>query len=160
MKRQLLILITILFSLSSSAEDSLSIPINVKKHMQSMVGTWSFKGKNEGGKFSGMETIRVVNLGTALLQEGYFYHGEGKKEHYVILSGWDEAKKSVQVQGFTSDGISFKGEWNKLEYRTWIGKASENSAKFIVKDNSMKYTEFSGTKQKWVSEFTRIEEDE
>lgn len=148
-------------SLSNSslvAEEESPIPINIKKHMQSMIGVWTFQGKDGERKFSGKETIKVVNNATALLQEGYFDLGKGKKEHYVILSGWDGDKKTVIVRGFTSEGFTFSGEWKKLEYRTWVGTASGSPAKFEVKDDSMRYTE-SSKDHKWVSEFTRIADE-
>lgn len=75
------------------AQETTSIPGDVKGHMKSMVGSWTFQGKDGDRKFSGQETIRLASNGTALLQEGYYDLGGGKKEHYVILSGWNGDSK-------------------------------------------------------------------
>ncbi|HBE72441.1 MAG TPA: hypothetical protein DDW52_30265 [Planctomycetaceae bacterium] len=123
--------------------------------MEMMVGEWTFTGKEGDRAFSGRETIRRTNNGTAIIQEGYFDRGGGKKEHYVILSGWDGDQKKVLVRGFTSEGFSWVGSWTKLQDHTWIGTASENQATFEVKRNSMRYEE-SGEGTPWLSEFKRV----
>jgi hypothetical protein len=122
--------------------------------MESMVGSWTFKGTDGDRKFSGAETIRLTNNKTAILQEGYFDLVEGKKEHYVILSGWDGSKETVHVRGFTSDGYSWTGEWKKLSNGKWEGTASKKPATFELKGDSMRYEDSSdGTP--WISEFSR-----
>jgi hypothetical protein len=89
-----------------------------------------------------------------LLQEGYFDLKDGTKEHYVILSGWDGSSNSVPVRGFTTDGISWTGEWKTLKDGTWKGTASGGPAEFRVAKNTMRY-EDSGDGTPWISEFTR-----
>ena len=151
-----------LFVSSLSAQEPASIPASVQKHMASMVGSWTFKGKAGDGKFSGEETIRLSSNKTALIQEGYFAAKRpgGKKEHYVILSGWDGGKKTVLVRGFTSDGITWTGEWKKVKNGKWVGTASGAPAKFEVKKDSMRYEDASSGKpgEPWISEFTRKKE--
>ena len=89
-----------------------------------------------------------------MIQEGYFDLKDGKKEHYVILSGWDGNRKTVLVRGFTSDGVTWVGEWRKLKNGKWQGSASGEPATFEVKDDWMRY-EDRGNGSPWISEFTR-----
>ena len=118
MQRAVLGLIALVILASSTSAQELSqIPPRIQKHMQSMVGSWTFQGRQGARKFSGAEKIRLVNNKTALLQEGYFDLTDGHKEHYVILSGWDGSKKSMLVRGFTTDGVTWDGEWKKFEGR-------------------------------------------
>ena len=126
--------------------------------MERMVGSWTFQGHQGNRKFSGEETIRLTNNNTALIQEGFFELKNGKKEHYVILSGWDGSKKSVVVRGFTSDGLSWPGEWKKLSNGTWHGTASGGAARFEVKKDSMRY-EDAGDGTPWISEFKRRQKE-
>ena len=138
-----------------SADEVAKIPANVQKHMKGMVGSWTFKGTEGDRKFFGKETIRLTNNQTALLQEGYFDLGNGEKEHYVILSGWDGDKKTMVVRGFTTDGYTWSGEWKTLNGSKWIGTASGTKATFDVSANRMRYEDASnGTP--WISEFTRV----
>lgn len=125
--------------------------------MASMVGSWKFTGTEGDRKFSGEETIRLTNNKTAMLQEGYFDLGGGKKEHYVILSGWDGDRKTVLVRGFTSEGYSWTGEWRKLSNGKWEGTVAGGSATFEAKGDWLRYEDANdGTP--WVSEFSRKRE--
>lgn len=151
------IIVVLILSSSTPAQQMSQVPPQVQKHMESMVGSWTFNGRQGARKFSGAERIRLVNNKTALLQEGYFDLTDGKKEHYVILSGWDGTKNSVLVRGFTTDGITWDGEWKTLKGGKWEGSASGGPAKFEVKKDTMRY-EDSGDGTPWISEFTRIEE--
>lgn len=130
-------------------------PVELRQHMAKMVGQWSFEGVDGDRKFQGKESIRVTSNGTALLQEGHFELPGGGKEHYVILSGWDAASKSVKVRGFTSEGYSWTGEWKTLGEGTWRGTASGKPASFSVRQNSMRY-EDAGDGKPWISRFTRL----
>lgn len=143
-----------MFLTPASAQELATIPSEVQKHMKNMVGSWTFKGTQGDRTFSGAEKIRLTNNKTALLQEGYFDLTDGNKEHYTILSGWDGAKKTVLVRGFTTDGVTWTGEWKKLKNGTWEGTASEGPAKFEVKKDTMRY-EDSGEGTPWISEFSR-----
>ena len=149
------ILLHLLLNSPTSAQELSKVPQHVQKHMESMVGSWTFKGTQGARKFSGAETIRLVNNNTALLQEGYFDLNDEMKEHYVILSGWDGSKNTVVVRGFTTDGITWAGEWKKLKDGQWEGTASGGPAKFKVKKDTMRYQD-SGDGTPWISEFTRI----
>jgi len=149
---------SLLFVSCVAAQEPRTIPSQVQKHMASMVGSWTFKGKVGGSKFSGEETIRLASNKTALIQEGYFdAKPGGKKEHYVILTGWDGAKKTVFVRGVTSQGVSWIGEWKKLKNGKWEGTASGAAAAFEVNKDTMRYEDKS-TGKLWVSEFTRKNE--
>ncbi|MEL6105412.1 MAG: hypothetical protein AAFU85_05225 [Planctomycetota bacterium] len=151
------ILASALFCMSPALAQKDSIPTEVKSHLQSMVGSWTFSGTEGERKFSGAEVIRLTNNGTALLQEGYFDLGGGGKEHYVILSGWDGEKETVRVRGFTSEGYTWVGEWKTLKDGTWSGTASGKRATFRVAKDSMRYEDASqGTA--WVSEFKRVKD--
>ncbi|MEO1618297.1 MAG: hypothetical protein AAFV88_20770 [Planctomycetota bacterium] len=150
----LMIATTALFLSPTAAQDPTKIPPQIQKHMESMVGSWTFEGRQGDRKFFGQETVRLTNNKTALLQEGYFDLGGGEKEHYVILSGWDGSAKTVFVRGFTTDGISWTGEWKKLKDGKWLGTASGGRAEFEVKKNTMRY-EDAGDGTPWISEFTR-----
>lgn len=155
MQRLLFVLVTPCFVLGSVlAQEETPIPKTFQKQMDKMVGAWTFQGSEGSRKFSGAETIRLTNNKTALLQEGYFDLGGGKKEHYVILSGWDSSKKTMLVRGFTSDGYTWTGEWKELDQNKWIGSASGGKATFEVKAGSMRY-EDAGDGTPWISEFTR-----
>ena len=134
-----------------------TIPEPFAQQMKRMVGSWVFAGKEGDRQFSGQEKIRLVNNKTALLQEGFFDLGGGKKEHYVILSGWDGEKKTMRVRGFTSEGATWVGEWKTIKKSTLIGVASGRPAKFVVGAETMKYEEDGG---KWISNFERTEDDE
>lgn len=153
------LIFTVAFASVSSATSvqATEIPDNVKDHMERMVGSWTFKGTEGTRKFSGEEKIRLTNNHTALIQEGFFNLGDGKKEHYVILSGWDGDKKTVLVRGFTSEGYTWKGEWKKLANGKWQGNASGKPASFEVKADAMRY-EDSANGSSWVSEFRRIKD--
>lgn len=149
------IFVSLTFLSSCAADDDLAtIPQHVQSHMQSMVGSWTFKGHQGDRKFAGEETIRLVNNDTALLQEGYFDLTNGEKEHYIILSGWDGDQNTVLVRGFTTDGITWAGEWKTIKDGTWHGTASDGPATFEVKRNSMRY-EDAGEGTPWISNFTR-----
>ncbi len=148
-----------LFNSSTSAQEVSQIPAHVRKHMESMVGSWRFQGRQGTRTFSGAEKIRLINNKTALLQEGFFELTGGNKEHYVILSGWDGNKKSMLVRGFTTDGITWDGEWKTLKDGTWEGTASGGPAKFDVKKDTMRY-EDSGDGTPWISEFKRVNQEE
>jgi len=121
-----------------------------------MVGTWVFTGSEGDRQFSGKESIRVVNNGTALLQEGHFDLNDGKKEHYVILSGWDGEKKTMIVRGFTSLGVTFTGEWKTVKKGAFVGKAEGKPAKFEVSNQTMVYEEDGG---EWISKFERTKNE-
>ena len=149
------IIVLLLLSSSTSAQEMSQAPPHVQEHMESMVGSWKFNGRQGARKFSGAEKIRLVNNKTALLQEGYFDLTDGGKEHYVILSGWDGSKNSMLVRGFTTDGITWDGEWKTLKGGKWEGTASGGPAKFEVNKDTMRY-EDSGDGTPWISEFTRI----
>lgn len=136
------------------AQDDAPIPSEVKKLMRSMVGEWTFKGSEGDRPFAGEERIRVIHQGTALLQRGFFDLGDGKKEDYTILSGWDGEKKLMVVCGVTSEGVTWTGEWKQVRDGTWVGSASGTPATFKVNADSMRYEE-SGDGESWVSEFTR-----
>ncbi|MEM7473807.1 MAG: hypothetical protein AAF483_02370 [Planctomycetota bacterium] len=138
------------------SQEPTSIPKDVVAHMKSMVGAWTFEGVEGERKFSGEEKVRLTNNKTALLQQGFFNGEDGKKEHYVILSGWDGDKKTVLVRGFTSSGVTFAGEWKKLSMGKWEGSANGDYASFEVKKDTMRYVEQNGEKQTWVSEFKRM----
>jgi hypothetical protein len=129
------------------------IPDAFKKQMTRMVGAWVFSGNEGDWRFSGKESVRIVNDGTALLQEGYFDLDDGKKEHYVILSGWDGEKKTMLVRGFTSLGNTFVGEWKTVKNGAFVGNAQGKPAKFGVSDQTMTYEEDGG---KWISKFERV----
>jgi hypothetical protein len=145
MQRVPLVILALLMLLSpASAQELAKIPLQVQKHMESMVGSWTFKGTQGDRKFSGAETIRLTNNKTALLQEGFFDLTDGTKEHYIILSGWDGSKKTVLVRGFTTDGVTWAGEWKNLKDGKWQGTASGGPAKFEVSKDTMRY-EDSGT---------------
>lgn len=122
--------------------------------MESMVGSWTFKGTQGARTFSGAETIQLVNNKTTLLQQGYFDLTDGTKEHYVILSGWDGSKNTVLVRGFTTDGFTWAGEWKQLKDGKWKGTASGGLAQFEVKKDTMRY-EDAGDGTPWISEFKR-----
>lgn len=155
MPRPSLVISILLVCLSCvNGQDPTPIPEDIKQHMASMVGAWSFQGSQGDREFSGVETIRLVNNKTALIQEGYFDLGAGKKEHYVILSGWDGTKKTVVVRGFTSIGVSWTGEWKQLVDGKWKGTASGGAATFEVKENWMRY-EDAGEGTPWISIFKR-----
>lgn len=143
----------------AAADEPTKIPADVKKHMKSMVGSWTFEGHQGDRTFKGEETVRVVSGGTALLQRGFFQLTDGGKEHYVILSGWDGDEKTVHVRGFTSHGISWSGEWKTVANGVWTGTASGGRATFEVKADTMRY-EDAGEGTPWVSEFTRKSESE
>ncbi|MEM6472291.1 MAG: hypothetical protein AAF802_22205 [Planctomycetota bacterium] len=134
--------------------ESPAIPTEVKAQMLRMIGDWTFEGKDGDRGFSGEETVRMINAGTALLQQGFFDLGEGEKERYTILSCWDEEKKLMRVLGGTSEGITWDGDWKTVEGEKWIGTASGKPASFSVKKDSMRYEE-SGEGPKWISNFTR-----
>lgn len=151
------LVITAFVSIVSPAFAQEAIPSRVQKHMASMVGRWTFKGTEGDRKFSGAEAIRLTSNKTALIQEGYFDLKDGKKEHYVILSGWDGNRKTVLVRGFTSDGVTWAGEWKKLSNGKWQGRASGGPATFEVKGDWMRY-EDSGNGTPWISEFKRRKE--
>lgn len=157
MQRVLLFILALFFFVSpASSQELTKIPSQVRKHMESMVGAWTFKGTQGKRQFSGAETIRLTNNNTALLQEGYFDLTDGEKEHYVIISGWDGSRNTVLVRGFTTDGVSWAGEWKKLNDGMWEGTASGGPAKFEVKKDTMRY-EDSGDGTPWISEFSRKE---
>lgn len=140
------------------AQEMAPLPAPFKKQMESMEGSWTFEGTQGARTFSGEETIRLVNNGAALLQEGFFDLGDGNKEHYVILSGWDGTERSLLVRGFTSDGVTWTGVWKGLDDGVWKGTASGSPATFEVGEDSMRY-EDSGDGTPWVSEFTRKQEE-
>ncbi len=117
-----------------------------------MAGSWVFSGQEGDRHFSGREKIKVVNNDTALLQEGFFDLDDGKKEHYVILSGWDAERKSLVVRGFTSEGYAFNGEWKALKNNAFIGTANGKPAKFTVGKKTMEYEEDDGA---WLMKFER-----
>ena len=148
------ILVLVLLNSPASAQELSKVPQDVQKHMESMVGSWTFKGTQGARRFSGAETIRLVNNKTALLQQGYFDLADGKKEHYVILSGWDGSKNTVLIRGFTTDGVTWAGEWKKLKDGKWEGTASGGLAQFEVKKDTMRY-EDAGDGTPWISEFKR-----
>ena len=58
------------------------------------------------------------------------------------------------MRGFTSDGVSWAGEWKSLSNGKWTGTASGGRATFEVKQDSMRY-EDAGDGTPWISEFTR-----
>ncbi|GAB5406814.1 MAG: hypothetical protein Aurels2KO_50450 [Aureliella sp.] len=128
------------------------IPDAFKNQMKRMVGSWVFTGNGGDRKLTGKETIRIVNNGTAIVQEGYFDLDDSKKEHYVILSGWDGEKKTILVRGFTSLGTTFDGAWSKVENDAFVGKAQGKQAKFKVSKQTMIYEEDGG---KWTMKFER-----
>lgn len=147
-------LVLLVFSLSSHnvfAEDA--IPDTFRNQMKRMVGSWVFTGKDGDRELTGKESIRMVNNGTAILQEGYFDLDGGKKEHYVILSGWDGEKKTILVRGFTSLGTSFAGVWSKVENDAFVGEAQGKPASFKVSKQTMIYQEDGG---KWTMKFERL----
>lgn len=144
----------LLLTQTCTAQDSNPIPLEVRDHMGSMVGDWTFRGHQGERTFSGQEEVRLVNDGTALLQEGFFDLGGGAKEHYVILSGWDGTLRTVLVVGFTTDGVAWEGEWKSLDGAKWIGTASGGPATFEVGEETMRY-EDAGDGTPWVSEFSR-----
>lgn len=148
-------LVLIIFALvcpNAVADESTSIPAPFVKQLKRMVGSWVFTGHEGDRRFSGEEKIRLVNNNTALLQEGFFNVGGGEKEHYVILSGWDGEKKKMFVRGFTSDGVTWVGEWKKIKDDALVGAASGRPAEFVVSNQTMKYEEDGG---KWISKFER-----
>lgn len=138
-----------------NANDGNSLPDAFRVQMQKMEGSWAFTGKDGDRQFSGKETIRIVNGGTALLQEGYFDLDDGEKEHYVILSGWDGDKQKLLVRGFTSSGVTFQGEWGSVKGNALIGSAQGKPARFGVSEQTMRYEEDNG---KWISKFERVRE--
>ena len=144
----------VILSIPASAQDMSKIPTEIKQHMESMVGSWTFIGTQGKRTFSGEETIRLTNNNTALLQEGYFNLTDGTKEHYVILSGWDGSKKTVLVRGYTTEGLTWSGEWKRLKAGRWEGTASGGTAKFEVRPDTMRY-EDAGDGIPWISEFSR-----
>ncbi|MEN0110784.1 MAG: hypothetical protein AAF805_08675 [Planctomycetota bacterium] len=144
----------LLLTRACAAEDSIPIPVEVRDHMGSMVGDWTFRGHEGERTFSGEEKVRLVNNGTALVQEGFFDLGDGAKEHYVILSGWDGTLRTVLVVGFSTEGHAWEGEWTSLDGTKWIGTASGEPATFEVGEETMRY-EDTGAGTPWVSEFSR-----
>lgn len=140
---------------TNAVTDSLRIPEDFSLQMKRMVGSWVFSGNEGDRKFTGHESIRIINNGSALLQEGYFDLGGGEKQHYVILSGWDAEKKALVVNGFTSDGYAFNGKWKSVSGSSFVGTANGRPAKFTVGKEAMRYEEDGG---KWVSSFERSDE--
>ncbi len=154
MLRPTCIVVALVWSCPSAfGDENSTIPAPFQQHMKSMVGSWYFNGKEGDHSFSGEEQIRIVNGGTALLQEGYFDVGGGKKDHYVILSGWNAETKEMLVRGFTSQGVTWSGAWKTLKDNTWIGTASGAAARFVVSEKTMRYEENEG--RKWISRFER-----
>lgn len=152
MARKVLLLVVFCLASNNTFADDV-IPDVFKNQMKRMVGSWVFTGEDGDRKLNGRESIRVVNDGTAIIQEGYFDLDDGKKEHYVILSGWDGEKKTIMVRGFTSLGTTFAGEWNKVENDAFVGKAQGKPAKFKVSKQTMVYEEDGG---KWTMKFERL----
>jgi hypothetical protein len=99
----------------------------------------------------------LTNNKDALLQDGFFDLGGGKKEHDVVLSGWDGSRETVLVHGCTSGGYSWTGEWMKLNNRKSEGTASGGPATFELKGDWMRY-EDSNDGTPWISEFSRKQE--
>ncbi len=150
-------ILLLLFTLpTASAQEVTKIPPAFQKHMEKMVGSWTFKGTEGDREFSGAETIRLTNAKTVLIQEGYFDLEGGAKERYVIVSGWDGSQETMLVRGFTSDGYTWSGEWKKLKDSRWEGTASGGAATFDVQKNAMRYEDANGGTP-WVSNFTRKE---
>ncbi|MEM9351785.1 MAG: hypothetical protein AAGA92_02125 [Planctomycetota bacterium] len=144
---------------AACAQELAKIPPAFQKHLEKMVGSWTFEGHEGARKFSGEETVRLINHKTVLVQEGFFDLGGGAKERYFIVSGWDGVKKTMLVRGFTSDGYTWSGEWKKLQDGRWEGTASGGVASFEVTEDAMRYEDANdGTP--WVSEFRRKEVEE
>lgn len=139
----------------AAAEENATVPKEFVLKMKSMVGSWVFNGKEGDRKFSGREKIQLVNNETALLQMGYFDLGEGEKEHYTILSGWDPDKKSLVVNGYTSESYAFSGEWKSVNGNGFIGTANGKPATFTIHKETMEYNEDGGS---WVMNFKRTEQ--
>ena len=145
----------LIFLSPASAQEKGAIPQNMKDQMKRMVGSWKFTGKDGERLFAGAEKIRLTNGGTAIVQEGYFNLGGEKKEHYVILSGWDGRQKTIHVRAFTSQGYTWTGQWKKLTDGKWEGTADGGSATLEVNNDSMRYEDTSKSAP-WISNFTRV----
>lgn len=155
MHRAFFAIAALLLSISPAvAQETTPVPDEVKKHMRSMVGAWTFSGSQGDRTFSGEEEITLTSNETALLQVGFFQLDGGKKEYYSIFSGWDGQQETVLVRGFTTMGATWTGEWKTLDDGTWIGTASGGLASFEVNAETMRY-EDSGDGTPWVSEFVR-----
>lgn len=155
--RAIAVLSLLAFSHSCVAADSAHPPAAIAKQLERMVGSWAFAGSEGDRHFSGREKIRLTNDGNALLQEGYFELEDGKKEHYVILSGWDSDRGALIVHGFTSTGQTFEGDWKAVKDSALHGSANGRPAAFRVNDKTMTYEEDGG---KWISKFERIDSDD
>lgn len=138
----------------ASAQKELTIPVGVQKHMEKMVGFWTFEGSTGDKKFTGQETIRLTNEKTAMIQEGVIQWPD-KKEHYTILTGWDGSKKTTLVRAFTSEGVSWAGEWKTLKNGSWEGSASDEPATFSLKGDTMRYEDVSTGDSGWKAVYTR-----
>ncbi len=99
-----------------------SMPENVKKSLDKLVGTWEITTMIDDRKVKERVKLGWVNDESVLVYQG---EGEnfrsGTKVRFSGMLGWDPVKKTVEESGFDTSGGTFKAD-HKITDEKWIGQ--------------------------------------
>jgi hypothetical protein len=113
------------------------------KKLEARVGKWKYQGEAKAspfgpaGKFAGAETGRMVLNGFFLEQRWEDKSETGNVLQGIVLTGYDQAKKSFVDYQFESDGQTESG-LIKIEGNTWT--ATGNRSDRMGKNHKTKWS--------------------